>query len=161
VLIAEIAAVADVFCALASERPYKPAFPLDRVRLMLRQLAGSHLNRDVVKALLHVVPIYAVGHWIEVVNGPYQGWRGVVTEVDVRALHAPSVRLHLDANDAPLADPVELDLRQHEGTRLVCIPPGEDPAARSVTRFPARAPGETEPAAEESEVSLSSVSLPS
>src|SRR3954449_10808046 len=54
VLIAEIAAVADVFCALVSERPYKPAFPLDRVRLMLQQLAGSHLNRDVVTALLRV-----------------------------------------------------------------------------------------------------------
>ena len=161
VLIAEIAAVADVFCALVSERPYKPAFPLDRVRLMLRQVAGSHLNRDVVKALLHVVPIYAVGHWIEVVTGPYQGWRGVVTEVDVRALHAPSIRLHLDAKDHPLADPVELDLRKHEGTRLVCLPPGEDPASRSVTRFPARAPEETVPAAEEAEASLSSVARPS
>ena len=140
VLIAEIAAVADVFCALASERPYKPAFPLDRVRSILDGLAGHHLNRDVVTALLRVVPMYAVGHWIEVTSGPYQGWRGVVAEVDVRALHAPSIRLHLDAAGESVTDPVELDLRQHEGTQLTCLPPGQDPTSRSVTRFAPRAP---------------------
>jgi putative nucleotidyltransferase with HDIG domain len=161
VLIAEIASVADVFCALASERPYKPAFPLDRVRLLLNQLAGSHLNKDVVTALLRVVPMYAVGHWIEVTSGPYQGWRGVVTEVDVRALHAPSIRLHLDDKNETLADPIELDLRKQEGMRLACIPPGQDPLSRSVTRFPSRAPEETELAAEEAEANRTSVSLPS
>jgi putative nucleotidyltransferase with HDIG domain len=161
VLIAEIAAVADVFCALASERPYKPAFALDRVRLMLTQIAGSHLNKDVVTALLRVVPMYAVGHWIEVTSGPYLGWRGVVTEVDVRALHAPGVRLHLDPRGEAVADPIELDLRQHEGTRLACIPPGQDPASRQVTRFPSRATDESELAAEEAETARTNVSLPS
>jgi hypothetical protein len=132
--------VADVFCALASERPYKPAFPLDRVRTMIDGLAGHHLNRDVVNALLRVVPMYAVGHWIEVSNGEYKGWRGVVTEVDVRALHAPSVRLHLNADGGQVADPIELDLRQHEGTQLTCLAPGQDPTSWSVTRFTPRAP---------------------
>jgi putative nucleotidyltransferase with HDIG domain len=152
VLIAEIAAVADVFCALASERPYKPAFPLDRVRTMIEGLAGHHLNRDVVTALLRVVPMYAVGHWVEVTNGDYQGWRGVVTEVDVRALHAPSVRLHLNGAGGPVADPVDLDLRQHEGTQLTCLAPGQDPTSRSVTRFAPRAPelGEQPERAEQS-----------
>src|SRR3954471_10065778 len=112
VLIAEIAAVADVFCALVSERPYKPAFPLDRVRTMLDAMAGHHLNRDVVTALLRVVPMFAVGHWIEVTNGDYRGWRGVVTDIDLRALHAPAIRLHLNARGDSIADPVELNLRQ-------------------------------------------------
>jgi putative nucleotidyltransferase with HDIG domain len=161
VLIAEIAAVADVFCALASERPYKPAFPLDRVRTMIEALAGHHLNRDVVNALLRVVPMYAVGHWIEVTNGEYQGWRGVVTEVDVRALHAPSVRLHLNADGNQITDPVELDLRQHEGTQLTCLAPGQDPTSRSVTRFAPRAPElETQPAERET-VGPRAVSQPS
>jgi putative nucleotidyltransferase with HDIG domain len=140
VLIAEIAAVADVFCALASERPYKPAFPLDRVRSMLTEMAGHHLNRDVVNALLRVVPMYAIGHWVEIGNGEYQGWRGVVTDVDVRALHAPSVRLLLNAGLESVAEPIELDLREYEGTHLICVPPGEDPTTRSVTRFPPRPP---------------------
>lgn len=128
-LIAEIAAVADVFCALASARPYKPAFPLDQVAVMLRQLAGAHLNHDVVSALLSTVPMYAIGHWIEVVTGPYRGWRGVVTSVDPAALHLPQVRLHLDARRNEVATPVEADLRQHADWKLVCLPPGEEPTA--------------------------------
>ncbi|MCC7372684.1 MAG: HD-GYP domain-containing protein [Chloroflexi bacterium] len=128
-LIAEIAAVADVFCALASARPYKPAFPLDRVAVMLRQIAGSHLNHDVVSALLSTVPMYAIGHWIEVVTGPYRGWRGVVTGVDAATLHLPQIRLHLDARRNAVHVPVEADLRQHADWKIVCLPPGEEPTA--------------------------------
>jgi putative nucleotidyltransferase with HDIG domain len=126
-LIAEIAAVADVFCALASERPYKPAFPLDRVGQMLQEMAGHHLNRDVVTTLLRTIPMYTVGHWIEVTTGTYRGWRGVVTEIDITALHAPSIRLHLDPQREPVTSPVELDLRQSTDVRVACIPPGENP----------------------------------
>jgi len=45
--------------------------------------------------------------------------------------------------------------------RLACIPPGQDPLSRSVTRFPSRATEETELAAEEAEANRTSVSLPS
>ena len=126
-LIAEIASVADVFCALASERPYKPAYPLDRVGRMLEEMAGPHLNRDVVNMLLRTIPMYAVGHWIEVKTGAYLGWRGVVTNVDIAALHAPSIRLHLDPSREPVASPVEIDLRQDRDVKIVCVPPGENP----------------------------------
>ena len=133
-LIAEIAAVADVFCALASARPYKPAFPMDQVAQMMRTMSGGHLNRDVVNALLSTVPLYAIGHWIEVVSGPYHGWRGVVTHVEPATLHAPSIRLHLDARRNEVAVPVELDLRRHTDYRLVCLPPGEAPQAAPTER---------------------------
>jgi putative two-component system response regulator len=43
-LAARIVAAADMFDALASARPYKPAFPLDRVRRMLKDAAGSQLD---------------------------------------------------------------------------------------------------------------------
>ncbi len=131
-LIAEIAAVADVFSALASARPYKPAFPMDQVRSILESLVGHHLNRDVVDALLRNVPMFAVGHWVEVQSGRYRGWRGVVIAVDASALHAPTVRLHLDARREQVGVPVEIDLRKHDGTHLVCIPPGEEPFAPPV-----------------------------
>jgi putative nucleotidyltransferase with HDIG domain len=126
-LIAEIAAVADVFCALASERPYKPAYPLDRVGRTLEELAGHHLNRDVVTALLRTIPMYAVGHWIEVTSGAYRGWRGVVTGVEIAALHAPSIRLHLGPDRESVNAPVELDLRQEPDVKIACIPPGANP----------------------------------
>ena len=126
-LIAEIAAVADVFCALASERPYKPAYPLDQIARMLQEMSGHHLNRDVVTTLLRTVPMYSVGHWIEVTSGAYRGWRGVVTRVDIAALHAPSIRLHLDPEREPVNTPVELNLRDEPDVKIACIPPGANP----------------------------------
>jgi putative nucleotidyltransferase with HDIG domain len=126
-LIAEIATVADVFCALASERPYKPAYPLDQVGRMLQDMAGHHLNRDVVSTLLRTIPMYTVGHWIEVTTGEYRGWRGVVTDIDIAALHAPAIRLHLDTDREPVNSPVEIDLRQETDVKIVCIPPGVNP----------------------------------
>jgi len=68
-----------------------------------------------------------VGHWIEVTSGTYRGWRGVVTEIDIAALHAPSIRLHLDTDREPVNTPVEIDLRQHTDVKIVCIPPGVNP----------------------------------
>lgn len=49
---ARIIAVADVFDALTSERPYKKAWPNEAAFEKLRSLAGSKLDRDCVQALL-------------------------------------------------------------------------------------------------------------
>jgi len=49
---ARITAVADVFDALTSQRPYKPAWSNDEAFAMLRRLAGEKLDRDCVQALI-------------------------------------------------------------------------------------------------------------
>jgi putative two-component system response regulator len=49
-LAARIFAVADVWDALRSDRPYRPAWPEDRVREHIRALAGSHFDPQVVQA---------------------------------------------------------------------------------------------------------------
>lgn len=46
-----IAAVADVFDALLSERPYRPAFSLDRAAAALHDGRGSQFDPDVIDAL--------------------------------------------------------------------------------------------------------------
>src|SRR5688500_1885443 len=51
VIDAEIVAIADVYDALGSDRPYRPAYPPDQVVKMLRREAGSHLNREIVNQL--------------------------------------------------------------------------------------------------------------
>ncbi|MGH9464996.1 MAG: HD-GYP domain-containing protein [Thermoanaerobaculia bacterium] len=51
-LAARIFAVVDVWDALRYERPYRAAWPRDRVREHLRSLAGSHLDPRVVEAFL-------------------------------------------------------------------------------------------------------------
>jgi putative two-component system response regulator len=53
---ARIVAVADVFDALRMSRPYKPAWPLDRVRAHLVDNAGSHFDPEVVRCALEIMP---------------------------------------------------------------------------------------------------------
>jgi putative two-component system response regulator len=50
-LAGRIAAVADVFDALLSERPYRPAFDLDRASVALQDARGSQFDPDVIDAL--------------------------------------------------------------------------------------------------------------
>jgi HD-GYP domain-containing protein (c-di-GMP phosphodiesterase class II) len=48
---AKIVAVADVFDALTSHRPYKEAWSNDRAFALLREMAGTKFDRDCVEAL--------------------------------------------------------------------------------------------------------------
>jgi len=57
-LFARIVSVADVCDALASERPYKPAWPLDRIKNYLAGHAGTQFDPTCVEAFL--------GRWDEV-----------------------------------------------------------------------------------------------
>jgi len=47
-----ITAVADVFDALCSKRPYKPAFPLDKCFGTIEEETGKHFDPTVVRAFL-------------------------------------------------------------------------------------------------------------
>ena len=51
-LVGRIVAVADVFDALTQERPYKPAWPLDKARAEMQRSAGRQFDPRVVAAFL-------------------------------------------------------------------------------------------------------------
>jgi hypothetical protein len=126
-LIAEVAAVADVYSAISSDRPYRAAMPPDRVAAVLVEMAGAHLNREIVGHLRRLGPKYPVGHWVQMVEGPRPGWRGVVTEVHILDVDSPTVRFLLDARGEAQASPEEIDLRTSPGAAMVCLVRGEDP----------------------------------
>ena len=50
---ARIVAVADVFDALTSDRPYKKAWSNDEAFAMLKKMAGEKLDRDCVDAIIN------------------------------------------------------------------------------------------------------------
>lgn len=54
-LSAQIVAVADVWDALVSPRPYKPAWPLEKARRELEAQAGIKLNAHLVQTFLTLV----------------------------------------------------------------------------------------------------------
>jgi putative two-component system response regulator len=53
-LAGRIAAIADVFDALTSKRPYKEAFSLDKSFAIIREGRGSHFDPEVVEAFFAV-----------------------------------------------------------------------------------------------------------
>jgi putative two-component system response regulator len=55
-LVARIVAVADVFDALSSARPYKHAWPLEDVLALLRQDSGKHFDPTLVALFIDVLP---------------------------------------------------------------------------------------------------------
>ena len=53
---ARILAVADVYDALAADRPYRPAFPPDIVHAIIDKTTGSHFDPAVVRAFQKIIP---------------------------------------------------------------------------------------------------------
>jgi putative two-component system response regulator len=53
-LVARIVAVADVFDALTHDRPYKPAWPLERAVARIERGAGSQFDPQVVSAFMRM-----------------------------------------------------------------------------------------------------------
>lgn len=49
---ARIMAIADVFDALISQRPYKPPMPLERARAIMAELRGTHFDPDMLDSFL-------------------------------------------------------------------------------------------------------------
>ena len=51
-----IVAVADVFDALTSKRPYKEAWPVERAVELIRSQAGLHFDPGLVPRFLELLP---------------------------------------------------------------------------------------------------------
>ena len=54
-LAARLFAIVDIWDALRSDRPYRPAWPDDKVRAHLAGLAGSHLDEELVAVFLKML----------------------------------------------------------------------------------------------------------
>lgn len=104
--------------------------PPDRIAAVLQDMAGGHLNRQLLFELRQLVPSYPVGHWVTVTAGCFAGWRGVVTAVHRGRVDEPSLRLLLDADGEAVASPVELDTRTVDDIELACLGSDQAPTVR-------------------------------
>jgi putative nucleotidyltransferase with HDIG domain len=111
-LLAELAAVADVCSALSSDRPPRPALPPPDVLSTLRQMAGHHLNREAVEAFVSMVEVFPVGVHVRFGGGHYAGCYGVVVACSPSAPNRPLVRLLFDAQGMPIPEGAEVDVRK-------------------------------------------------
>jgi HD-GYP domain-containing protein (c-di-GMP phosphodiesterase class II) len=107
-LFARIAAVADVYDAITSERPYVQAASAHSGVRAIREGSGAAFDPEVVEAFSELVAPFPPGDLIELTDG--RG--GVVAAVDPGNLDRPVVRVLGDG------DPYDLPLVDHPHVRI-------------------------------------------
>lgn len=106
---AQIVAVADVFDALTSHRPYRPAFPPYHAVELIMKGEGSEFSPKVVRALLRTVVLYPANTMVLLNTGEVGQVVGVPTHAPTR----PRVRvLYTACGSASKCDRV-IDLQQN------------------------------------------------
>ncbi|MBI4279097.1 MAG: HD domain-containing protein [Armatimonadetes bacterium] len=131
-LVTEITQVADVYSALASDRPHRPALPTEMVVTTLRQMAGAHLNTEMLDLFLSLVPVYGVGTSILVTEGRLRGFQGLVTANAPAHPDRPVIRLLFDPQGKRI-EPLEVNLHKEQGLQIASTPdlPHRAPALRA------------------------------
>ena len=111
---ARIAAAADVFDALTSDRVYRRALPAHAAYDYIVSRTGIDFDPEVVDIFSTFVAPYPPGTPIVLSDGR----RGLVKEVRPEAVKTPVVRVIVDAAGAPIA-PVEVDLGRTTELKIV------------------------------------------
>ncbi|MBI2940699.1 MAG: HD-GYP domain-containing protein [Chloroflexi bacterium] len=119
-LLAETASIADVHDALASDRPYRRGLAPEVIAAQIRELAGTHLNREMIDTFLTVLPVFPVGLEVVVTSGRYRGYRGVVARVNQRQLDRPVVRMLTNGRGQQLI-PFDLDLARYPDVTIATV----------------------------------------
>jgi HD-GYP domain-containing protein (c-di-GMP phosphodiesterase class II) len=131
--LARIAAAADVFDAVTSERVYASARPPDVGVQIVLDGAGRAFDPDVVDVFRRVVSPYPPGCEVRLGDGR----RGVVVSVPPEDLTRPVVRVGWDAAGREVA-PYELDLRESAELTLSCVAASGVPARDEPASLPSR-----------------------
>jgi len=111
---ARIAAVADVFDALTSDRCYRKGMPLREAFDFVVARAGQDFDPEVVTVFQATVAPYPPGTWVCLSDGT----GGLVQEVRQGAVLSPTVRVIVNAEGVP-ADPRVVDLATSAGLHIV------------------------------------------
>jgi putative nucleotidyltransferase with HDIG domain len=104
-----IAAVADVYDALTTDRVYRAAWTPQKALAMIFQGCDKDYSREIVEIFTKHLGIYPVGSFVKLVSGEL----GVVLRVDKGELLAPDV-LILFSNGKRLAKPLEYKLKKKQ-----------------------------------------------
>lgn len=119
-LYARMGAIADVYDAVTSQRPYKPAWdPAHAVRQMARW--KGHFDPTIFQAFIRSLGIYPIGSLVRLESG----YLGVVCEQHADALLTPVVKAFFRLQSDERIVPRRIDLRATAGIdRVVAV---EDP----------------------------------
>ncbi|MFH1096692.1 MAG: HD-GYP domain-containing protein [Candidatus Desantisbacteria bacterium] len=105
-LLARISAIADVYDALTTDRPYRKKFlPYDAVRLIVSK-ADDEFYADAVRSFVESVSIYPLGSLIKLNTEEI----GMVVKINRKAIVRPTIRILFDSSGNILEEPLNIDL---------------------------------------------------
>ncbi len=118
-LAGRIVAIADVYDAMTSDRPYHAAVPYQEAMRMIVDQSGRGFDPDLVRAFIGSMGLFPVGSVVRLSTGEI----AVVTEVNPQAIRRPTVLIICDYTGVPMTEPRLLNLAQ----------PSPGAAAREIT----------------------------
>ena len=118
----EIVAVADTYDMLTTGR-MGPRYGIREAIHKVIEMSGEKLNKEMVKTLTSIVPIYPVGTRIRIVNAPSSqliGYHGVVAKDNTEDIESPQIILY-ETKKHKKVKPILIDLSDHTGFQLELI----------------------------------------
>ncbi|MBQ7478399.1 MAG: HD-GYP domain-containing protein [Selenomonadaceae bacterium] len=110
---AKIVAIADVYDALTSERPYKKAYTPSITHNIMVNVNKGQFDTNLLKLFFNNVAIYPVGTLLKTVYG-----FGIVTKCEFGRTETPCVCIFANTEGKMLEDPVRIDLK-NDGPRAI------------------------------------------
>jgi putative nucleotidyltransferase with HDIG domain len=117
-LYGSIAAVADIYDALSSDRPYRKALPPEKVIDAIAGMSGHELNREILRIFLQITPVHPVGSTVRVTRGKYLHYTGVVVQHNEERLDRPFIRLIFNGVRKRVY-PIDINLLRDRDTEVV------------------------------------------
>ena len=103
--LSKMVAIADVYDALTSERPYKKAYTPSVAYGIMHNTQG-HLDEELMESFFNNVAIYPVGTVLETIFG-----YGIVTECEFGYTRTPTIRIFADIKRHLLDEPFIVNLK--------------------------------------------------
>ncbi len=113
---ARIAAIADVYDALTSNRPYKKAYTPAVAHHIMKNCSGGQFDEEILNEFFRNVAIYPVGTVLSTSLG-----YGIVRKVEFGKTSQPNVCIFADKNEHLLKKPYDVDFSEEKGDRIESV----------------------------------------
>src|SRR5581483_8707040 len=107
-LIAQVTAIADIYDALCSDRPFRQRLPRELAMSLIKRMTDAQLHGELVRTFLEIVPVFPPGYPVRIVGGGLDKWQGVVAQVGAPDINRPIVRVFIRPDGDEVA-PFEID----------------------------------------------------